>query len=273
MPSITNSLLHRCHLFLAKYRILVIIALRIKNQLNMVISYYVGGTSNSITNGENFLLKALGPRIKFFCDVGANVGDWSQECLLHSPDAHGMLFEPSLECVQQLIKRYKLSNITIHQSAVSNYIGSASFQQQENCGTGSSFSNTYINNDTSFETKVNVLTLDSAFADSSQTINLLKIDTEGNDMLVLEGAKNLLENKKIEFIQFEFNSLWEYSGKTLSAAISFLQSYNFKVFILRKDGLYDFPISVWGNHINYANFVAIRADLTITCEDLIKGKF
>lgn len=273
MTLFIKSLLKKCHLVFAKNRVLVIAALRIRNQLNMVISYYVGGTSNSITNGENFLIKALGTRIKFFCDVGANVGDWSQECLAHSPNAHGVLFEPSLDCVEQLILRYKSSNITIHQTAVSNYIGKASFQQQENCGTGSSFSNGYINKDKSIETQVNVLTLDYAFTNNNQLINFLKIDTEGYDMFVLEGAKTLLENKRIEIIQFEYNSLWEYSGRTLSIALNFLQSFSFKVFILRKDGLYDFPISVWGTDINYANFVAIRTDLIVMHQELIKGKF
>jgi FkbM family methyltransferase len=53
---------------------------------------------------------------------------------------------------------------------------------------------------------VNVTTLDQFAAHHGvDLIHLLKIDTEGHELEVLKGASNLLRERRIRAIQFEFN--------------------------------------------------------------------
>ena len=87
------------------------------------------------------------------------------------------------------------------------------------------------------EEKVNVMKLDD-FCDDYKisNIDLLKIDTEGHEKQVLEGALNLIKEKKIKYILLEFhlsNMFSNYSAKDLE---NFLDSCNFK--LLKK---YKFP--------------------------------
>jgi hypothetical protein len=263
------SSLNSLYQFLAKSRSIAHFARLLRNQLNMIVNYYVGGTSCPETNGEYLLILTLAPSIHLFCDIGANIGDWSNKVIQNTGGStNGFLFEPNLECFELLQKHFSGKNIYISESAVSNFCGITKFSQQENLGTSSALSDIYKSNCSSIEISVSVVTLDSIFADNNQVINLLKIDTEGNDLRVIEGSIDLMKSRRIEVIQFEFNHLWEYSGSTLSDAFRLLESYDFFVFILRGDGLYKYSIDKWGV-VGYANFVAVRSDVVDRLNSLI----
>jgi len=53
---------------------------------------------------------------------------------------------------------------------------------------------------------VPVITLDSCFANASETISVLKVDVEGADTWVLEGARSLLRARRIKHVFFEENT-------------------------------------------------------------------
>ena len=88
-----------------------------------------------------------------------------------------------------------------------------------------------------YEEKVNVMKLDDFCNDHKvSNIDLLKIDTEGHEKEVLEGALNLIKEKKIKYILLEFhlsNMFFNYSVNDLE---NFLDNCNFK--LLKK---YKFP--------------------------------
>ena len=87
------------------------------------------------------------------------------------------------------------------------------------------------------EEKVNVIKLDD-FCDDYKisNIDLLKIDTEGHEKQVLEGALNLIKEKKIKYILLEFHLSNMYSNYSVNDLENFLDNYNFK--LLKK---YKFP--------------------------------
>ena len=87
------------------------------------------------------------------------------------------------------------------------------------------------------EEKVNVMKLDD-FCDDYKisNIDLLKIDTEGHEKQVLEGALNLIKEKKIKYILLEFHLSNMYSNYSVNDLENFLDNYNFK--LLKK---YKFP--------------------------------
>lgn len=68
-------------------------------------------------------------------------------------------------------------------------------------------------------------------------INYLKIDTEGNDYRVLLGAKNLIQNSQIDFIQFEF------AANNMDAKTFFLDYYdylkdNYRIYRILLNGVF-----------------------------------
>ena len=85
--------------------------------------------------------------------------------------------------------------------------------------------------------KVSVMKLDD-FCDDYKisNIDLLKIDTEGHEKQVLEGALNLIKEKKIKYILLEFHLSNMYSNYSVNDLENFLDNYNFK--LLKK---YKFP--------------------------------
>ena len=88
------------------------------------------------------------------------------------------------------------------------------------------------------EEKVNVIKLDD-FCDDYKisNIDLLKIDTEGHEKQVLEGALNLIKEKKIKYILLEFHLSNMYRNYSVNDLENFLDNYNFK--LLKK---YKFPL-------------------------------
>jgi FkbM family methyltransferase len=171
---------------------------------------------------------ASGERV-VVCDVGANVGDWSdnvhaQLCAvrtgidperLASETLAGVelhAFEPSPTCYAKLEARLPSWNrgarVFVSRTAIAERQGHATFTVfGETDGI-----NTLIPMPSDVGrgiVDVQLMTLDAyALASGLARIDFLKIDTEGNDCNVLEGAATLLREHRIGLIQFEYNHRW-----------------------------------------------------------------
>ena len=167
---------------------------------------------NNDESGENFFINTiLAPTNPKICiDIGANVGGYTIE-LLKKTNSRVVSFEPVPTAFQQLVEitknfeeRVMLENkgvgskeekLTIHYN--SNALAHASFSEEIKKVS-------YVSNEEKVE--VAVITLDGYCEENSiDTIDLVKIDTEGFESEVFEGAKNTFVNIKPKFIQIEFN--------------------------------------------------------------------
>lgn len=88
----------------------------------------------------------------------------------------------------------------------------------------------------------------------------MKIDTEGHEATVLSGAKELLEQGKINFVQFEYGRTFLDAGTTLRQVHDMLQAYGYHVFRIRDNHLdhlehWDEPFEDYA----YSNFLAVHA--------------
>lgn len=175
----------------------------------------IGGGADPADSGEKFVLRyvrdRLGPmKTMMVFDVGANVGYYSEllrEALGDTAIIHS--FEPSLKTYQQLAARIPASATSI----------------LHNVGLGETEKNTvlYTDQDASGLASIYKRRLDhfGVFMDKSEDIatttidafcknndithiHFLKLDVEGHEMKVLEGASRLLCAKEVDFIQFEF---------------------------------------------------------------------
>ena len=93
-----------------------------------------------------------------------------------------------------------------------------------------------------------------------ERIDLLKIDAEGYDAFVIEGARRLLARRAIGVLQFEYNAPWLAAGRTLAGAIRLLEAAGYRTFLLRRRGLVRFDVARHGEFASYANFVAVPVE-------------
>lgn len=161
--------------------------------------------------------------IQTFFDIGANVGQTAEAARKAFPSARIFSFEPHPATFQRLRSAIPSSDrFSAHHLAFSNKQGVGTFYEYGTEGDG-----THINSlvpNARFPTQrgykanqIEVLcsTLDGFCADNSvQRIDVLKMDTEGSEMLVLEGAREMLETGRVGMVFTEYNDLLPQDGTT-----------------------------------------------------------
>lgn len=255
---------------LARSRFVARLAIKVRNQCNCIIAYQLGETNIAEKNGELQVLKQLASHCHTFVDVGANVGNWTADFLAQNNETQGWLYEPSAQCVTKLETRFQKNHIAVRNMAVSNFIGETTFAEESSCGEGSSFVDTYVQNGHFSKREVKVITLDSEFCNTTATIDFLKIDTEGYDLKVLQGAEKLLTESRVRFIQFEYNNHWIRTSSTLYTAFDLLEKHGYSCFLIRSTGLHPFNYAFWGDFFRYSNFLAVKKEYIGLCEKLIR---
>jgi FkbM family methyltransferase len=92
--------------------------------------------------------------------------------------------------------------------------------------------------------RVQRVTLDELACDRGWSgIDLLKIDAEGYDLHVLEGAEGLLERGAIAIFSFEYNAPWIASRRFLKDACTYLEGKPYRLFRLFNGFLSPFQYS------------------------------
>ena len=148
----------------------------------------------------------LGERGGLMVDVGANYGYFSLLWAAQKPGNRVMAFEASPRNQQALrhnIEKNGLAEaVALRSEAVGKQKGKLCFHlgPEEQTGWGGLFKGDEERN----EVTVPVVTLDEELKDVS-FIDVLKIDTEGADTWVLEGAAGLLRKRKIGHVFAEEN--------------------------------------------------------------------
>ena len=82
---------------------------------------------------------------------------------------------------------------------------------------------------------------DYCAAHEISAINLLKIDTEGHDLLVMLGAQAMLDRRAISVLQFEYNHRWIAQRRFLRDAFELLQPRGYTVGKLTPKGVEEYP--------------------------------
>lgn len=169
-------------------------------------------TNNPRTNGEYWLLEHVrraSPHPQVMLDVGANKGDWTAHALKltqASKEVHIHAFEPSLATRSMLAARFlESAAVTVQPYALSDASGEARFYSSEDgAGTNSLSPLSGLNVEV-----VKLITIDGFLQQLEiETVAMIKIDTEGFDLLVLRGAEQSLRDGRIGIVQFEYNWRW-----------------------------------------------------------------
>jgi len=216
---------------------------------------------------KNFILKKY--KLKTIFDVGCNEGNYITPFLKSEAEIH--CFEPHPETSERLKNRYADNpKIIVNPIGLSDKKEDTFIYDYEDVN-GSSHASlfeeniTEVQNRPSTKTKISLDLLDSYVVENGiETIDLLKIDTEGNEIFVLKGAENTLKGNKIKIIQFEFSAL-NISGRSFFKDFTkALSGYN--LYRLLPNGFFPLDYSKQAmvyEQYAFQNVVAFRKDIDI----------
>jgi FkbM family methyltransferase len=177
-----------------------------------ILNHKTSAISGELAFLNNYLLDKMGVVI----DVGANIGNYSKEALEINPYIKVVAFEPHPETFSKLSENLSsyASSVKLINKGVSSHSGVLElFDYANSGGSGhaSLFQDVLTNihgSDNVVSHSVELTTIDNFInQEEISEIILLKIDTEGNELEILKGAKQSLLEKKIKAIHFEFNEM------------------------------------------------------------------
>jgi len=174
-------------------------------------------------------------------DIGAFTGQVTKEYLHIFPDAQLYCFEPYPFSFLQLKKNtLNKPNIQIFNKAVGAIEGRTKFHDNQFSQTNSVLPSLQASDEiwgkglqtTRNILKIEMVTLDH-FMEMQQLskIDILKLDVQGAEYNVLEGAANALKNGKITLIYLEIMTIACYEGqKRLDEIFALLHSFGYELF-------------------------------------------
>ena len=217
----------------------------IKNYVNKALSYanlYLQKRNPGVDPTEQLVTSLNHFNINYVIDIGANVGQFAVEILDNGFNGEIISFEPLSKAHSELVKNSKkYNNWTIYpKSAIGNTDGEIEINISNNSVSSSILNISKKHIDASNESryigieKVKIHKLDSLFS-KEQLMNkniFIKIDTQGFEWEVLEGASNILNDTKGLLCELSFDNLYE--GQHLwQEIINKLEQYNFKLWSLQ----------------------------------------
>jgi FkbM family methyltransferase len=174
--------------------------------------------------------------IRTFFDIGANLGQTSRLALTSFSEAQVFAFEPDPVTFAKLLECLgKHPRLMTYNVALSNASGSVPFFRYTSSTLSSLIPNAQYpmrKGVTPERITVECTTLDGFCGlHSVQLIDVLKVDTEGGDFFVLQGARQLLSAGRVRFVYLEFNDMSPRAGSTggaLAPISDFLAQFGFR---------------------------------------------
>ena len=229
-----------------------------------IVMAYENHDVNMETNGENWLQGKLGERGPVTAvDVGANKGEWAIGLLQRVKDCRVYCYEPIPSTFAELRQEVTDPRATLINKALSYQAATLSFN--------AAIDNPYISSiydvktwapDTRIEKiSVEAVTGDDEFSRLGlENLTIIKVDAEGHDAEVISGFTNTLAERRVEFIQFEYNAFTLLGKQSLRAFYEILG----ELYVICR--LLPAGLEATGYHTNIDNFtqsnwVAVRNDI------------
>ncbi len=205
------------------------------------------GTSGDYAqNGELNVLNHIQNRLGSFnqpiiFDVGANVGGYAKLLSEQFPKGTIHAFEPSKLTFQKLT-----SNLASHPNIIPNNFGLSNVPSNQllysNYDT-SGFASVYKRNldhygiEMGQSEEITLSTIDQYCAAANiDHIHFLKLDIEGHEVSALTGGAQMLNEKRVDFIQFEFGGC-NIDSRTYFRDFYLMLKDNYRIYRIIKNGL------------------------------------
>lgn len=224
--------------------------------------------TNFESNGERHFLEAHARDLATCLDVGAHTGEWTAMVLTLRKDSAIHCFEPCSATFGRLEQAGFGPQVRLNRLAVSNANATALMHILPRGDTGNSLHAASGRDDSDAaegpSELVPTVTLDDyCQREGLSTIDLVKIDTEGHEPFVLEGARRLLQTGAIQRVQFEYGEKYIDSKRLLREIFALLQPLGYTVYQIAHDGLIALPS--WTTAVEnyrYKNLVAFHASVS-----------
>lgn len=189
----------------------------------------------------------------FFVDIGANVGSYTI-LACSAAGARGVSFEPVPSTYKRLVENMRLNHLDEKVKCVNKgigaQIGSIAFTSDHDTTNHALASGEQCKN----SVNIDVITLDAALDDESPS--LLKIDVEGYETPVLEGASKTLKKKTLNAVIMELNGSGSRYGYDESRILELMFDYGFQTYSYNP--LNRTLINLEGKNLNGGNTLFIR---------------
>jgi FkbM family methyltransferase len=198
-------------------------------------------------------------KLNYF-DIGANSGGHTLE---YARLANVYSFEPNPDLYLQLLEKTKhLNNVHVYNYALSNYIGNSEFFIADGGDSGCSSLNKFSENSRTCWTgrndfvvtrtcSVTVTTLKSFIEQNDiKHIDFIKIDAQGEDLRILEGAGKYIDIIKAGVIESaNKKDVLYYNQNTTDDSINFLNSNGFSITKIEKNDHQNNESNIYFNNI------------------------
>ena len=168
-------------------------------------------------------------------DVGANVGDITLILRKTFPEAEIWAFEPNPHAYRQLVNAVSHLNVKCLNVGMGKNQGTDQLYVPDTHDLFSCHATSYKGKIEEYDPDSELVTIDfrmetlDSFCNDHQVkaVDFLKIDTEGNELDILQGAEKMLSEGRIRIIQFEFGECDVYSRTFLKDFYELLPDYQF----------------------------------------------
>ena len=218
------------------------------------------------SNGErafvNWLHRQSAQVISF--DIGANVGEYSQ-LLLQAGSSRIVAFEPVRMTFERLVEKLPSSlSVLLENCAVGEIDGVITIDVPGHAGLS-----TLASRDLSAvaagrysysQTEVRSITVDTYCAENALRPTFIKVDVEGYELEVLQGAAATLLSGDVEAVQFEFNVHHKQRNHTISDFANALKGFELFRLVSNAARPVD-PEDYLATIYAYSNFIALNERL------------
>lgn len=231
-------------------------------------AWYNSGHYDFATNGEGLVLEKLREasegEVFNIWDVGAHEGDYALEAHRILPNAHVTCFEILPPIAERIgARRFDLSWFSLQVKGLSNEAGLRHVTWNRTYDTTNSISprldTEWFSSSDLLQIECEVTTIDKLVHEGFTPPNFLKIDVEGHEAAVLDGATDLLRSDYAPIlIQFEYGDTWIPESKTLFEVQSKLQNSGYSVGRLYPQGVHFKNYHFSDEKFRMGNMIAVR---------------
>lgn len=208
------------------------------------------------SNGEMAFITRNASRFSTIFDVGANIGEWTTEVSRLCPDAQIYSFEPVTKIFEHVAK---LESERVHPFNF-GFGEAASTQQIQISESDSTLNSVYSRESVSYDRTedIQIRTVDEFCKEHNiERISFLKIDTEGNELNVLKGARGMIANKNVDTIQIEYGGTYINARILLKDIFEYFEGTGYSLYKVFSDRIEKVSYEQGLENFQYANYIAI----------------
>lgn len=254
------------HLFFGKKRFQKLFE---KLYIFAISGMYYGHGGDFETSGEIWVLHFLKKQFKnadtlTFFDIGGHFGEYSKRIteIFKDKNIKVHTFEPSPNTFKKLTASVGETDKIIANNFGLSDTKTSSVLYQAHAETWASVHKRkldYLDKEVMAEENIQLDTIDNyCEINNIHHIHLLKLDIEGHEFSALKGGINMIQNNKVDFIQFEFGEC-SIDSRTFIQDFYYLLRDNYKIYRIIKDGLVELtPYKQTYELFCTVNYLAIR---------------